>query len=117
MRSTAPQTALMPPSVASSLVSRTAWETCWHPATEGWGSVVVDSDIGAYVVLMWTTTCVTGDSGAPWLTTMGPNSTYPGDVIAHGQHRGAVSSESYHGCVWVPVTYISSKVEASLLLP
>ncbi|MEJ1110884.1 MULTISPECIES: hypothetical protein [unclassified Kribbella] len=77
-----------------------------------------DSGIGAYVVLMWTSTCAKGDSGAPWLTTAGPNSVYPGDVIAWGQHRGAVSSGTYQGaCVWVPVTYISSKVQASLLTP
>lgn len=55
--------------------------------------------------------------GCPWLTTMGPNDAYPGDVIAHGQHRGAVTSGAYQGCVWVPVTYISSNVQASLLLP
>jgi len=49
---------------------------------------------------------------------MGPNDAYPGDVIAHGQHRGKVSSGPYAGgCIWVPVTYISSKVQASLLLP
>jgi hypothetical protein len=77
-----------------------------------------DSKMGAYVVLMWTTSCLEGDSGAPWLTTAGPNSVYPGDVIAWGQHRGAVSSGPYQGgCVWVPVTYISSKVQASLLTP
>ncbi|TCC02499.1 hypothetical protein [Kribbella soli] len=67
---------------------------------------------------MWTTTCVEGDSGAPWLSTFGPDSVYYGDVIAWGQHRGAVQSGTYQGaCVWVPVTYISSKVEASLLTP
>lgn len=66
---------------------------------------------------MWTTTCQEGDSGAPWLTTMSPNNAYPGDVVAHGQHRGISTASGYQGCVWVPVTYISSKVEASLLLP
>lgn len=77
-----------------------------------------DADIGAHAVLMWTTNCARGDSGAPWLTTMGPNDAYPGDVIAWGQHRGKVASGPYAGgCLWVPVTYISSKLEASLLLP
>ena len=67
---------------------------------------------------MWTTDCANGDSGAPWLTTMGPNDAYPGDVIAWGQHRGKVSSGTYAGeCVWASATYISSKLEASLLLP
>lgn len=76
-----------------------------------------DSGIGAYVVLMWTTTCATGDSGAPWLNTMSFNGPYPGDVVAWGQHRGITTTPGYEGCAWVPVTYISSKVEASLLLP
>jgi hypothetical protein len=76
-----------------------------------------DPKIGAYLVMMWTSNCQLGDSGAPWLTTMGPNDAYPGDVIAHGQHRGRVSTGSTQGCVWVPVTDISSKVQASLLLP
>ncbi|GAA3093177.1 hypothetical protein JOF29_007064 [Kribbella aluminosa] len=77
-----------------------------------------DSGIGAYAVLMWTTDCANGDSGAPWLTTMGPNDAYPGDVIAWGQHRGKVSAGPYQGgCLWVPVTYISDKLQASLLLP
>ncbi|MET9272954.1 hypothetical protein [Kribbella sp. NPDC003557] len=78
-----------------------------------------DESIEAYVVLTWTKNCMTGDSGAPWLTTMGPNDAYPGDVIALGQHRGQVGgSGTYAGyCVWAPVTYISSKLQASLLLP
>jgi hypothetical protein len=75
-------------------------------------------DSWADVVLMWTTNCQDSDSGGPWLTTMGPNGAYPGDVIAWGQHRGAVRSGTYAGgCVWAPVTYISSKLQASLLLP
>jgi hypothetical protein len=49
---------------------------------------------------------------------MGPGGAYPGDVTAYGQHRGAVSSGTYAGeCVWVPVTDISSKLQASLILP
>jgi hypothetical protein len=48
---------------------------------------------------------------------MGANDAYPGDVVAHGQHRGISTAPGYQGCVWVPVTDISSKVQASLLLP
>ena len=36
-----------------------------------------DEGTGAYSVLMWTSTCVDGDSGAPWLTTMGSQRRLP----------------------------------------
>ncbi|WP_406054490.1 hypothetical protein [Kribbella sp. NBC_00889] len=74
------------------------------------------SSIQAYVVLMDTTACMEGDSGAPWLTTMSASGPYPGSVVAYGQHRGESFVPGHEGCGWTPVTYISSKVHASLLV-
>lgn len=74
------------------------------------------AQIDANVVLMNTTACLSGDSGAPWLTTMGPNSAYPGSVVAWGQHRGESFVAGHEGCGWTPVNYISSYVHASIQL-
>lgn len=72
--------------------------------------------INAYVVLMDTKACAQGDSGAPWLTTMSANGAFPGDVIAHGQHRGYSPTPGYEGCGWTPVNSISSKLKASIMV-
>jgi hypothetical protein len=56
--------------------------------------------------------CLGGDSGGPWLTTNGS-----GNAIAHGQHGGRQynsSTGATTSCLYMPVTWISSTMEAHI---
>lgn len=103
--------------------------SCWQGAAVGAVAVaefdlafveaheVWDRDIGACIVLMWTTNCVTGDSGAPWLTTMGPNDAYSATSL-HGVSIAMLfARELMLVNASGPATYISDKLQAPLLLP
>lgn len=60
------------------------------------------------------TFCMGGDSGGPWLA-----ANTAGNVIAYGQHFGAYTNAAgtvVYSCLFMPVTPISSTMQATIMM-